>query len=136
MSESALPILGSEGWVTDPNLIMTRALAHAYESDYSQSTVGRGNITSIQYVISLWPNNTIRLSAEMENMLKDYFSRWFTDVEVTFRETDDSKATDNPKMIFKLEVSGYRNDLRHDLSRILMIDTTSGTSAFKESIGL
>lgn len=129
-----LPLLGSEGFSQDPDIIMARLLQHAFLSDYSQSNIYAGSVTSIQYIISEHAQDPLALSVAMRKALLQYYSRYMEDVSVTFEQSDFFDPTDEAQMQFNLGVTGYMNNSRYELNRTLQVDSTQGTSSFMNAI--
>jgi hypothetical protein len=115
---ATLPELGSGGWVTEPMKQLDLLLAHAMESDYSQSTIYFGNITSIPYLFQKFQHDPGRLCSELENMLSAYLSRYFDTVSVrcTTEDKEDNK--------YDLYISGTvkRKGLSYELAKVVDLE--------------
>jgi len=125
---TTLPMLSGEGWLQDPTLIMTRLFSHMFLTDHSQSNVYRGNVTSLQYVLSQHGQNPTELTSEVEKAVKLYYSRYFSNVDVSFTLNDG--ASEGAKMAFDLHISGSWEGQRYDLQHLLQADNSTGTLQF------
>jgi hypothetical protein len=90
---AVIPILGSEGWVTDPQHKLTCMLAHALVSDYSQTTIYAGKVTSLAYIIATHQTDQTEMADVMESTLREYYSRVFlvSDISVMYSDVIDQK---------------------------------------------
>jgi len=125
---TTLPMLSGEGWLQDPTIIMTRLFSHMFLTDYSQSNTYRGNVTSLQYILSQHGQDSTELTSAVEKAVKIYYSRYFSNVDVSFRLNE--TASDGAKMAFDLHISGSWEGERYDLQRTLQADNSTGTLQF------
>lgn len=118
-----VPTLSEDAWVSDGKLQGSYLISHLLESDYSQTIIYKGKVSSLGYIFSQTPDDPDRTLSAMQNMLKTYFSRYYTDVTVDVKKTVHS---DNPNQVdFQLYVAYTDNNgIQQSLSDI--IETTSG----------
>lgn len=87
----ALPVLGPEGWVLSAQKKLDYAMAHAYASDTSQTSLFPGMVSSFSKVVKECQGDLLRARGEIEEMLETYLKRYFNkvDISVYIYETDD-----------------------------------------------
>lgn len=81
-----VPSLSENGWVNDPLLKADYLLGHFFASDYSQSTVYAGNVSSMAWVIFKTQGkvkDTVRL---LSDTLSTYLGRYFESPVVNVSE--------------------------------------------------
>ncbi len=85
MDKIVLPLLSSKVTPRTPGELLDYLLAHALASDYSQSTLCYGKISSFSYVASKYGNNPDMMVKATREMLTNYLSPFFEllDVEVS-----------------------------------------------------
>lgn len=85
-----VPELGSGEWIRDPETKLTMLFGHALVSDYSQSNIYHGQVTSIPFIIAENQDNISAMTSEMEAALNVYYRRYFSEVNVvvTANESD------------------------------------------------
>lgn len=116
---TTVPSLGSNGWVTNPGTMIETVFAFALTSDYSQSTIYQGEVTSIPYLINLYQQNREELSERLETALRTLYSRYnfenlYIDVTTTDNSLSGSPQTYDLSIVIEVTVDG-RN---YNLSRI------------------
>lgn len=77
-----IPVLGSAGFATDLTIKADEALTNFYVSQKSQSDMYRGSIVSLGDIISRYGNSPMDLENEVRDVLEDYFSRQFDEVNL------------------------------------------------------
>lgn len=95
-SSISLPVLGPEGFITKPSDMLRQAFQVIFVSDYSQSNIFFGNVTSVQYVLSLFPNDMEKTISLLETGIQKYLLRFFSNVEVNITDVtigDGAKRT-------------------------------------------
>ena len=130
-----LPVLGGEGYLTDPDLIMSKVYQEMFLTDYSQSNIFQGDVFSVQYVLSQHGDNVTAIIGSMEKGIKNLFSKYFTGVTVRFQSIPPNTAgQDESSLVFGLEISGDLDGKSYSLSKSLMADNSGSTRTFKELI--
>lgn len=124
-----LPVLGSEGWLKDPEQTMVRLFTDMFLTDYSQSNIYHGQVASLQYYLTTLNGDPIAITEAVERMLNRYYGRYFDSVTALFKH-DDSIETE---LAFDLSVEAYRDGVRYDLSRRVITDNSTGTKRFIEA---
>lgn len=87
------PSLSEDGWVKSSVKIADKLLCDWFESDFSQSYLYSGLISSLPYIIQNKQGNVAATADEVRLNLTAYFRRYFNDVVV---ESTDNTSADNP----------------------------------------
>lgn len=126
---NTVPELGSGGWVTDPLKALDLIFAHALESDFSQSNVFHGRVTSIPFIIALHQTRPDNLSQELETALRNLFGRFFdsTNISVRYAEPDAYG-----KYVLTVGVSVTKNGIDYSLSTVISIKDGKVVEVLKE----
>ena len=82
METIVLPLLSSKITPRTPGELLDYLLAHALESDYSQSTLAHGRITSFAYLAAKYGNDPDRMVKETKEALERYLDPYFNMVIV------------------------------------------------------
>lgn len=97
MSDKLVPTLSGRGWLRTPAEKADQILSWFYVSDYSQSELFRGNITSFPYLVQRYGSDKSLLVSHTTSTLEAYFRRYmpntFVDVTATYL---DQEAQDGP----------------------------------------
>lgn len=92
--------LGKEGLLADPDLKIDYLMASFFFSKHSQTTLYRGNITSLTKLIQLHGNDPLTMKRELEDALIKYLRKYFPSVDITVTVED----PDEPGI--KLQLNG------------------------------
>ena len=105
-AKKILPILGPEGWVTDPSQALDKLYKHAFVTDFSQSTIFHGKVTSIQHVIARNPNNIDKITRDLSETLRTYIGRYFPDLDVTVKDStiEDTDGNNPQKRTINIDI--------------------------------
>ena len=81
------PSLSSDNsWLTNPTQIADAVTAHLFLSNHSQTQLYLGNVSSMAYAVQQGTGNIITTIELIKKMLTNYYSRFFTQVEVEVSE--------------------------------------------------
>lgn len=83
MSNIFFPSLSEDGWVTSYQQIADLSLAHFFESDYSQTQIYFGNVSSFSYILQQYNGNLTETATEVESVLTNYLSSMLNNVSVS-----------------------------------------------------
>ena len=114
-----IPSLSPMGWISDPKTALNIMFAQCLVSDYSQSTVYAGKITSIAWIVATYQNNKIEMMSVMENALQIYLGRFFDAVSVVV--VDD--GIDKPRYAINLDIVAQKEGVSYYLTQNLNIDS-------------
>ncbi len=84
-----LPALSEDGWVSDAQKVADYLFSHFILSDYSQSYLYSGKISSLPYLLQQYGANPTDFNRQLKTTLEQYFSRYFSDVLVDAQVQDD-----------------------------------------------
>lgn len=105
MGTPCVPSLTAAGWATDPGMKLDLAFADYLASNYSQSEVFEGKISSLPYVIQHTSGDIAALRREAAETLQRHLSNLFERVSVSADvkdiETVDGKTT---TLVYKITV--------------------------------
>lgn len=82
-STKLVPTLSSDNWVEDSEKKADYLLAHLFESDYSQTALYLGNVSSLAWAIQETNNNIPATLTLVTRVVNDYLSRYFESVETS-----------------------------------------------------
>lgn len=94
MKTKYLPSLSGAGWISDPDVIANQLFATFFLTDYSQTALYTGHVSSFAYCMHLYnPNDQDRtkLTSLIDKVLTVYYLRYFDDVTVETSLTQDSE---------------------------------------------
>ncbi len=97
------PALDEGGWVTSDSKVGDYIFSHFFVSDYSQSQIYHGQISSLPWILQTYQNDIRQAIATVESTLRVYFERYFSNVVVEASQID---STENPgQVIMSIYVS-------------------------------
>lgn len=126
---TVIPVLGGENWLADPELIMNKLFVHMFLTDYSQSNIYQGSVTSLQYILAEYGDDVPKLTNAVTNAITKYYGNYFDGADVTFKLVDGDTGTSG-KMSFNLQITAVMNGKTYDLNRTLQVDNTDGVKRF------
>jgi len=114
-----LPTLTISGFVFDKNIIMKKLFEYFITSDYSQSTLYYGKITSLKYCISENRGDTTAIAGSIRFNLQVMYSRYFENVEVMVTPRTDYTEAGKNIINFYIDIDATDEDgNEYSLSRI------------------
>lgn len=91
---TAIPTMSSIGWVSTIEEKGDRAVSYFLTSEYSQSVLYYGNISSLQWLVKTYGHDPIILEREVSEALDGLMARYFENRSVTeVRVLEDSSDT-------------------------------------------
>jgi len=109
----AVPVLGSEGWVTDGDRMMRQLYALIFSADQAQDPIYKDAVTSMGYLIQMYGSDSSAFQSNVTTALKGMFGRYFDNVSVSFTEANDQSA--GGPTGYDLEIIGWLSGKRHTL---------------------
>lgn len=123
VQKAMLPTLTASGWVSNIAEKADSAMAYYFTSDFSQSNIWAGQITSLPYEVQLNNSNPQELRLAIEADMKTYLGRYFD--TVTCNVSTDLPAADDPTRInVTLDVIVTEGGINYSLGRL--IQTVNG----------
>ena len=86
--KGTVPQLSKVGWIQDDLTGASVLLAQCFESNFSQSHVYKGSVTSLSYNLHIGSGSVDETVTSLQKSLYRYFDNYFTDVEVDVSEPD------------------------------------------------
>ena len=112
------PSLTEQGWLNNSSSIADMLFSHFMLSDYSQTYVYDGHVSSLAWIIEQTQGNSSKLVSLINRHLSEYFGHYFSDVNVESSVTDDPTNPSKQDLKVWLSYTGY-DDLVYSLSRTL-----------------
>ena len=109
-----IPTLSTDGFISNPKMIMAKLFQYYLSCDYYQSTPFKGTNKSLRYTMSKFDNDTNRLIREIESDLTHIFGPYFSNLAVSANLI--SKPNDGLQII-KIDVKGDANGTSYSLER-------------------
>lgn len=88
------------GWVKAPLKLADNLLADFYSTDYSQSYLFLGDISSMAYLVSTYQENFDECVLRVRDELQKYFGRYFANVVVTVENVTKESSAFNEMEIY------------------------------------
>lgn len=109
-----LPTLTLTGWVYDKNLLIKKVLEYFITSDYSESIIYYGKISSFKYLVKEYGHDKYLLRDNIKSTLENLYKRYFKEVNVDI----DVKEDKNNELNIYLELLCYdENNVKYTLSQ-------------------
>ena len=115
--ERTIPKLAPKGWLNNEDTAerLDAAMAYVFASDHSQSVTFAGKITSIQWIISEYSNNTVELQTTMQQVLEEYLKKQFDSVDISVKiKTEGSEL--NIVVVGQITNDGKNADMQYLLT--------------------
>lgn len=113
----SIPSLSSIGWVKSTEEKGDFALSYFITSEYSQSVIYWGNITSLQYLVKEYGNDERTLQTEVSNALSKYLRRYFDDDISVFVKVSEPDSTKPGQLAIQLNCIIRENGIEYSLGR-------------------
>ncbi len=128
-NDLAIPTLGKEGTITDPNGALNYLMLCFFFSKYSQSAICRGSVISLTKVLQSNGSDPSQVIEAIENGLTELLERHFDTASVTCNQISEPDESD---MDISLDVT-VTTGTEGDAKRInLGYALTIGDSKFKK----
>lgn len=88
MTQTVMPSLSTEGWITSTPSIADALISHFFVSEYSQTLLYPGQVASFPWIIQNNQNDMVSTVRQMKAVLLAYFSRYFTDVVIDLTQKE------------------------------------------------
>lgn len=107
---SAIYSCSTDGIISEPSMVLERAYAYYLASDYDQTNIYYGNVTSFKKLLSTYSDDHDNLKLEMERSLETYMKNFFSDAIVNVTIAEKNLSTE-------IEVTDDNGD-KHRLSDV------------------
>lgn len=91
MDNRLIPSLSTDSWVSSTLLKADYLFSHFFLSDYSQSYIYYGNVSSLAYILQQNKDNMQRTISVLTDSLTAYFSKYFNNVIVQVTELENKE---------------------------------------------
>jgi hypothetical protein len=98
------PTLSEDGWVVDSSVIVDYMFSHFFLSDYSQSQLYTGHITSFSWILQEHRGNMLEIIASLTQSLNTYFRRYFPYVDLEITESTKDSNSNNAAITLFLKI--------------------------------
>lgn len=136
-----LPSLSEDGWVSTDGRQGAILFSHIFLSDYSQTYVYDGEVTSLAWMVATCQGDTSKLNSLAKSTLERYFGRYFAEVVVETKTDPDPNNPSKYGLTIYLSYTG-KDGVRYNLGKMAQVDNdiikkvvnlnNYGTDQFKE----
>lgn len=95
MAKMVIPSLSSSGWVGSLIEKIDVAMAHFFTTDYNQSVVFAGNVTSFPYINAMYGNDEVQIVDQTRKQLEAFLLRYFDTATFTVTAKQMPSETDH-----------------------------------------
>lgn len=99
MADNFKPSLSPEGWIKPSAASLDDLLADFFYAEYSQSSNYYGEVASLPWILSKYPNSYDEVAELTQTTLARYLGRYFTNVFLEVRASVDS-ANPNKAVLY------------------------------------
>lgn len=129
--QPTVPSLSSEGFITDIRKLADTIIAHYFASDYSQSNVFYGEITSLAYQVQLYGNDPDRLKEEIQSRCTRYLERYFDAAIVNVSINENPGGTKfGYEIVFDATV--VKDNVKYNLGRLIEVQNGKMVNIIKK----
>lgn len=118
VQKAKMPTLTASGWVDNIAEKADSAMAYYFTSDFSQSNVWAGQITSLPYEVQQNNSDPQSLQRVIQQDIKNYLGRYFDTVTCNV-STDLPNADDPTRINVTLNVIVTEGGLNYSLGRLI-----------------
>jgi hypothetical protein len=113
-----VPALSEDAWVTDAKQKADYLMAHFFLSDYSQTQLYVGNVSSMAWIIQATQGDMMQTVLQLRQALQLYFGRYFEDVvaDVADNTPADSSAAE---IVIYIAFKDPETGIVHTLNELL-----------------
>jgi len=105
----AFPCLSEDAWVTNTVKVADQMMAHFFTSNYSQSYIYAGYVSSFPYILAINHGSISSICSETKNALVSYFSRFFQNVVVEVQEVPNEDEPSKAQISILVQFVDYEN---------------------------
>lgn len=114
-----VPTLSTYGFVRDQASKIDYLLSHFFLSDYNQTYLYPGNVTSLPEIIQKHGGEVAGVISELNRRLRDYLLRYYIDVDLEIRMADNSDADLSTKAELIISVNVMDEGINSQFIRLL-----------------
>lgn len=117
------PALSEDSWVNHSQKIADQLFATFFASDYSQSYIYHGKISSLAYILQQTQGDMTSAVSQVRQTLSDYFSRYFNNVVVEVHEIENTEDPSKAQISIYLKFTDS-DGIEYNLQKIREISNT------------
>ena len=117
---ATVPSLSEDSWTTDSVKVADYILSYFLTSQYSQTYLYIGHITSFAYIIQSKSGDVNATVIETQNQLTAYFSKYFVDVNVEVANVPNTVDPSMAQISIVLQYSDLEG-IQYNLAKLLQI---------------
>lgn len=135
-TEVFMPALSEDGWVSDPLIKADYVFSHFFASNYSQSQIYSGGVSSIAWVIQQTQGDVRKTITLLTETLIRYFGRYFKNPIVDIREIAPfGVSIDNIRASLSIYVGITVNGKEVSLSKVMELTNSNTFKIVKTNNG-
>jgi hypothetical protein len=119
------PSLSESGWLTSSARIADALLAHMLISNYSQSQIYAGSVSSMAYVIEQGQGDIPKTISLLENTLSTYLKRFFDQVSIEIKQLTITNKSSNVSLTMYI---GLTDSLGDTITLDKLISSVNGST--------
>lgn len=115
------PSLTVDGWTKSAIHVADQMLSDFFLSEYSQTATWPDKVKSFPWLIQRYADDASQLALQVQELLKNYFSEQFSDVQVEVTAIQDTTSINTNALSFYLVFSDDTGE-SFNLNRLLRYD--------------
>lgn len=124
MASQPVPVMGTQGYVTDVANKFAYLFTNYYLTDYNQSILFKGEIVSLTRSLQECGSNKTTLTQRVRSELVTYFNRYYDSVSVNVTVEDDTTVGNEDQLVLTITVAITDSSVTSEFSR--MVKTANG----------
>jgi len=113
----AVPTLTTDGFVQNIGPLADRLLSYFLVSEYSQSNIYYGKISSLAYLVYKYGSDPQQMNIEIQRTLQTYLDRHFDSVTIRVTIEDDPENPDSGQYGLRLDIQVSKDGERYSLGK-------------------
>jgi hypothetical protein len=118
MANNPVPTVTSKGWVTDAAGKADLLLSYAFTSQYSQTSLYPGQVTSLQFMVQQWGNSPMQIQNLMSQAFEIYFTRYYDRALVAITVIDPTSLVDG-RLTVQLNAEVTQDGVTYSVGRLV-----------------
>jgi hypothetical protein len=123
MPDAVKITLNPKGYISSVVEKLDSCLTDFYSAEYSQTTLYKGNVASIQWIIQNKRNNPTGTAELVERTLRDYLTRHFHEALVSCSAIDDPDSKDRAALRLGITVKNAAGESATIREVVKMLDS-------------
>ena len=123
LNTKVLPSLSEDGWVTNPDKIADYLMSHFFVSDYSQTNMYTGHISSLPWILQETQGDIANTTRMITDTLTVYFKRYFEDTTIEVSEVPNNESPSKAQLSIYIQFTDIEGK-KHNISKLLLYSDT------------